>query len=642
MSLVNIQDISLSFGLQPLLDGVSLTIQPGQRVCLLGRNGEGKSTLMKVISGELEPDAGTVARSQGIRIARLEQDVPSGLGGSVFEVVASGLGGMAETLREYHQVSHLLADDPENSALLTRLEEAQHALDADGGWEAQRTVETVISRLKLEPDVPFDSLSGGLKRRGLLARALACAPDLLLLDEPTNHLDIESITWMEDFLLRMGTTLLFVTHDRMFLRRLATRIIELDRGHLFDWSCDYDTFLKRKQEHLDAEEKHNREFDKKLAQEEAWIRQGIKARRTRNEGRVRALKEMRKQRTARRERTGKVSMEVQEASNSGKIVAEVNSLSFSYGGDPVIKDFSTTIMRGDRIGIIGPNGAGKTTLVNLLLGKLEPTAGTIRHGTNIEVAYFDQLRDELDADKSVRDNIANGNDVVTLGNRTKHVVGYLKDFLFPPDRTMVPVSVLSGGERNRLLLAKLFTRPCNVLVLDEPTNDLDAETLDLLEERLHDFTGTVLLVSHDRAFLNNVATSTIALEGQGHVNEYVGGYDDWLRQRPEKEPTASEPAKTKLDKPKVKPSGKRKLTFGEKRERDELTKELGQLPAKIEAMEAEQETLNEQLSDPDIYANGHEEAVRLNDKLTAIENGLEQALERWEFIETRLEELVEG
>jgi len=640
MALISIHGVSLTFGGPQLLDGVNLQLEPGQRTCLLGRNGEGKSTLMKVLCGELTPDAGVVATSQGVRIARLEQDVPTNVKGRVFDVVAQGVPGLGAALVRCHAVSRDLEQAPGDAKLLKELEAAQQALDSGGGWEAQRTVETVISRLKLDANAEFSTLSGGLKRRALLARALAADPDLLLLDEPTNHLDIESIIWLEDFLLRRVKSLFFVTHDRMLLRRLATRIIELDRGRIFDWSCDYDTFLARKEQQLDAEEKHQREFDKKLAAEEAWIRQGIKARRTRNEGRVRALKEMRRTRAARRERTGQVSMQVQEAARSGKLVLEAVDVGFSYADKPVFSGVSTTILRGDKVGIIGPNGAGKTTLLKLILGQLEPDCGELRRGTNLEVAYFDQLRAELDPDKSVRDNVAEGNDVVTVNGVGKHVVGYLKDFLFPPDRTMVPVSVLSGGERNRLLLAKLFTKPSNVLVLDEPTNDLDAETLDLLEELLLDYSGTVLLVSHDRAFLNNVVTTTLAME-QGTVNEYVGGYDDWLRQRPE--PVAEERAtpRPKVCKPKVEPSAKRKLGFNEKRERDQLSKELDGLPARIEALEARQIAVNTELADPAFLAKGHAAIAAKADELTRLDAELEQALERWEWIEARLADLVE-
>ncbi|WP_461208746.1 ATP-binding cassette domain-containing protein [Desulfocurvus sp. DL9XJH121] len=641
MSLVSVRDASLTFGGPLLLDHASLQIEPGQRVCLLGRNGEGKSTLMRILAGEQSPDSGQITRAQGLKVARLPQEVPATLPGTVFDVAVSGIGRLGGTLAAYHAAARDLEADPGNAAALSRLQHAQQALDADGGFEAQGVVDTVLSRLKLDPDAPFDILSGGLKRRALLARALASAPDLLLLDEPTNHLDIESITWLEDFLLRSVKSLVFVTHDRMLLRKLATRIIELDRGRLFDWACDYDTFLARKQEQLDAEDKHNREFDKKLAREEAWIRQGIKARRTRNEGRVRELVKMRRERAARRGHQGEVRMRIQEAERSGKLVAEIHGMTFGYNGQPVIKDFSTSILRGDKVGIIGPNGSGKTTLLGLLLGKLAPQSGDVRLGTNLEIAYFDQHRAELDPDKSVRDNVAQGNDVVTVGGRTQHVVGYLKDFLFPPDRTMVPVSVLSGGERNRLLLAKLFTRPANVLVLDEPTNDLDAETLDLLEERLLDFSGTVLVVSHDRAFLNNVATSTLALESHGVVHEYVGGYDDWLRQRPEPEPEALAKPRIKPVRHKAAPSSKRKLTYAETRERDQLARELDELPARMDALEEQQTTLQNRLSDPAFMAKGAEAISTAAKELQDVEAALEQALERWEWIENRLEKLTE-
>ncbi|MBU1004020.1 MAG: ATP-binding cassette domain-containing protein [Proteobacteria bacterium] len=645
MALISIQNVSLSFSGPKLLDDVNLQVEPGQRVCLLGRNGEGKSTLMKILSGELIADTGVVATPPGMRVARLEQEVPSDVFGRIFDVVAAGVPHLGETLIQYHAMSRQLEENPEDEDVLARQQDAQHILDTENGWEAHLTVETVLSRLKLDPEAEFSTLSGGMKRRTLLARALASDPDLLLLDEPTNHLDIESITWLEGYLLRKVKTLFFVTHDRMLLRKLATRIIELDRGRLFDWSCDYDTFLTRKQDLLDSEDKQNREFDKKLAREEVWIRQGVKARRTRNEGRVRALKQLRREHSARTERVGAVKMLVQEAAKSGKLVVEAEDVSYGYGETAIIQDFSTAILRGDKVGIIGPNGSGKTTLLKLLLGEANPDCGTLRRGTNLEVAYFDQLRAELDLTKSVRDNVAGGQDVVTIGQTTKHVVGYLKDFLFPSDRIMVPVSVLSGGERNRLLLAKLFTRPSNVLVLDEPTNDLDAETLDLLEERLLEYTGTVLLVSHDRAFLNNVVTSTLALEGNGVVREYVGGYDDWLRQRPDPEgQTVSKPkvCKPKACKAKHQPKGKRKLSYSETQERDQLRAELGALPVRIEALEQAQLKLSTLLADPAFLTRGHKAIAEKATELGALESDLETVLERWETIETRLEELRES
>ena len=507
MALFSLRDVSLAFGGPRLLDQVDWQIERGERVCLLGRNGEGKSTLLRLIRGELEPDEGQVIRQQGLHIARLPQEVPEGRGMTVADEVAEGL---PESL-EHHDV-----DD--------------HRVDA------------ILSRMGLDPDARFENLSSGMKRRVLLAQALVAEPDILLLDEPTNHLDIDAIRWLEEFLLRYGGTLVFVTHDRAFLGRLATRIVELDRGHLYDWACDYATFLKRKEDVLAAEERQNALFDKKLAQEEVWIRKGIEARRTRNEGRVRALKAMREARRKRRERQGTAWMQVQEAERSGTLVIEAKGVGFGYDGPPVIRDLTTTIMRGDKVGIIGPNGSGKTTLLRLLLGQLPPREGTIRHGTNLEVAYFDQLKATLDEEKTVQQNVSEY-DTIAINGQPRHVLGYLQDFLFPPERSRSLVKFLSGGERSRLLLAKLFTKPSNVLVLDEPTNDLDVETLELLESLLVDYQGTVLLVSHDRAFLNDVVTSTLAIEADGRVKEYDGGYDDYLRQRrPRRRPSQGRPS----------------------------------------------------------------------------------------------------
>ena len=476
-----------------------------------------------------------MVRQQGTTIARLAQEIPEGLVGTAFDVVAGGLGELGTLLAAYHDVGHRMATE-HNTALMEQLGRLHHRLDTSGGWEVQRQVETVLSHLSLDPDAPFESFSGGRKRQVLLARALVSRPDLLLLDEPTNHMDVDAIAWLEEFLLTQPITLLFVTHDRAFLRRVATRIVELDRGRMVDWACDYDTFLERKQAVLDAESKQWANFDKKLAQEEVWIRQGIQARRTRNEGRVRALEAMRRERSARRQRTGTVRLRMQDAERSGKIVIEAEHVSFAYPGKPVIRDFSTTIMRGDKVGIIGPNGSGKTTLLRLLLGQLKPDEGEVELGARLEVAYFDQLREQLDEDRTVQDNIADGADHVTINGNRRHVLGYLQDFLFSAERARTPVRVLSGGERNRLLLARLFTRSFNLLVMDEPTNDLDAETLELLESLLVESTGTLLLVSHDRAFLDEVVTSTLVMEGEGRVGEYVGGYEDWRRQTAAREP----------------------------------------------------------------------------------------------------------
>lgn len=630
MALMSVNNVSMTFGGPLLLDNVSFQIEEGQRICIVGRNGEGKSTLLRLLSGDLVPDSGTITRARGMSVARLSQKVPEELSGTIFEVVAGGLGELGSAIAEYHRISSALEDEGN----LSRLAEIEETLQNQGGWEALRTVETVISKLSLEPEPRFETLSGGLKRRALLARALASNPDVLLLDEPTNHLDIDSIAWLEEFLLRHVKTLVFITHDRMFLRKVASRIIEVDRGNLADWTCDYDTFLKRKEEFLAAEEKNWAEFDKKLAREEGWIRQGIRARRTRNEGRVRALKRLREERRARRERTGKAKIEIQEAQRSGKIVAEATDISFAWDDNPVFKDFSASIMRGDRVGIIGPNGAGKTTLIQALLGKIKPHSGSIKLGTKLEVSYFDQHREQLDPDKTVRESIADGNDTVTINGHPKHVMSYLKDFLFSPDRANSPVSVLSGGERNRLLLARLFTRPSNLLVMDEPTNDLDAETLELLEDRIMDYPGTVIIVSHDRAFLNNVVSSTIAFEGSGKVAEYVGGYDDWLRQRPE-------PVQEKKDKPpKPKPVKKEKrpekLSYKEQREKEALSVEITKLPARIEKLEADIEGLHNSMSEPDFYKQEADEITSAQNKLEELETELTEVFDRWEWVEERL------
>jgi len=624
MALINLMGVSLAFGGPLILDGIDIQIEKGERVCLIGRNGEGKSTLMKVIAGELKPDSGEITRQQGLKVARLTQEVPEGLAGTVFEVVSGGLPGAVKLLSEYHSISSRLATES-TPALIDELERVHHALEAAGGWEANNRIETVISRLKLPADSQFRELSGGYKRRALLARALVSGPDLLLLDEPTNHLDIQSIDWLEEFLLSYSGTILFVTHDRMLLKKLATRIVELDRGILTSWPCDYNTYLQRKEARLHAEAMENARFDKKLSQEETWIRQGIKARRTRNEGRVRELEEMRRLRNQRRELSGTVRMEAQKADSSGRIVAEAESVSFDYEGRTVVKDFSTTIMRGDKIGVIGPNGAGKTTLLKLLLGDLKPGAGKIKHGSRLEVIYFDQHRAHLEDEKSVAENIGEGNDTVTINGKPRHVIGYLQDFLFSPERARTPVKVLSGGERNRLLLAKLFTRPSNVLVLDEPTNDLDAETLELLEELLLEYKGTVLLVSHDRAFLDNVVTSTLVFEGGGRVAEYVGGYEDWLRQRPKED--AGAPGKAaKAEKPQAQSKRQAKLSYKEQRE-------LEGLPARIEALESEQSGLYATMADTTFYQKGKDEIARAQDRLKAVEDELAAAYERWEMLE---------
>ena len=529
MAGLQLREVTFSYGGANLLEGVSLQIQPGERIGLLGRNGAGKSTLLKLLEGSLKADSGNIERSPGLVITRLEQEVPTGTDDTVFDRVAAGLGPQGLLLAQaVHFAAHAHAGSPVSQAELDQL---HLELDPERAWKLQHQIENAIERIGLEATARFETLSSGLKRRVLLAQALVSEPDILLLDEPTNHLDIDAIRWLEEFLLREQRTLVFVTHDRIFLQRLATRIVEVERARLFDWTCDYATFLVRKEAALAAEAQQEALFDKKLAVEETWIRQGIKARRTRNEGRVRALERMREERRKRRTQLGNVRLQAQDAERSGNIVIAAQDISHRFGECVVLQDFKTTIYRGDKVGILGPNGSGKTTLLRILLGQLKPERGTVRHGTNLQVAYFDQLRAQLDPDKSAIENVADGKESVLINGRPRHVIGYLHDFLFSGDRARSLVRYLSGGERNRLLMARLFTAPANVLVLDEPTNDLDAETLELLEELLVDFSGTLLLVSHDRAFLNNVVTSTLVFEGSGQVKEYVGGYDDWVRQR---------------------------------------------------------------------------------------------------------------
>ena len=618
---MSLQDVRLAFGGPELLDGVTLHIERGERVCLVGRNGAGKSTLMRMIAGEISPDAGAVIREQGVKIASLEQEVPQDLYGTVFESVSAGLGGIVDLLPVYHELSNRLSRADKTAELVAELERIQHRIESEGGWQIQQRVETVLSRLHLDPDAVAGELSGGYKRRVLLARALVNEPDLLLLDEPTNHLDIDSIGWLEEFLHEFRGALLFITHDRKFIDNLATRIVELDRGRVTDWPGDYKTYVSRRQAELDSDAVHDALFDKKLAQEEAWIRQGIKARRTRNEGRVRALRELRSERLRRREVDGPAAMRLNEAARSGRLVIEAKGVGHSYEGAPLINDFSTVIMRGDKIGIIGPNGSGKTTLLQILLGVIKPDKGSVRMGTRLEVAYFDQHRAQLDDEKSVRDNVGGGDETVTVNGTTRHIIGYLQDFLFPPERARSPVKVLSGGERNRALLAKLFTKPSNVLVLDEPTNDLDADTLELLEEMLMEYEGTVLLVSHDREFLNNIVTSTIAFEGEGRIEEHVGGYDDWLRQRR----PASLKTK-KVQKPRPQRVRARTLTFKENRE-------LEALPVLIEALEAERDSLHKTLGDPEFYRREGQRLPELKTRIGEIEGEMAAAYERWEVLD---------
>ncbi|HEY3278158.1 MAG TPA: ATP-binding cassette domain-containing protein [Syntrophorhabdaceae bacterium] len=626
MLLGRIDDVSISFGGAHLLDRVSLQLEAGERIGLLGRNGSGKSTLMRLLTGDVAPDEGAIVFSGDVRTAILPQDVPQGLTGTVYDVVASGAKGDADLLREYHDLSRRMGRG-EEEGLLKKLEKVQHQIEASGAWHYHQRVEDEIGRAGVDGDAQFAHLSAGLKRRVFLARALVNDPDLLLLDEPTNHLDISSIVRLEDFLLKYDRTLVFVTHDRAFLQRLATRIVEIDRGRLVSFACDYKTFLERRQALLAAEERRWGEFDKKLAKEETWIRQGIRARRTRNEGRVRALFDMRRERAARQEQTEVSRLAIQEAERSGRIVAQAKNISFAWGEKEIIHAFSTTLIRRDRVGIMGPNGSGKTTLLRLLLGDLLPNEGEVRLGTGLKVAYFDQLRATLDENKTLRENVADGNDTVASGEGSRHVVGYLQDFLFSPERIMSPVSSLSGGERNRLLLAKLFAVPSNILVLDEPTNDLDAETLELLEERLMEYKGTVLVVSHDREFLNNVVTSTIVFEGDGQLEEYVGGYDDWLRQRKSPAPEIT-PLKDEKPKSKRTPKEKQKLSYKE-------SKELDALPPLIETLEEEKVRLQTTLSSPEFYAGRDMAKINsANDRLKRLEEELDEAYRRWEELDT--------
>ncbi|MBK1721847.1 ATP-binding cassette domain-containing protein [Thiocystis violacea] len=632
MTLLSLDSITLSYGMPPLLDEVSFSIERGERVCLIGRNGAGKSTLLRIIAGEAQADGGQRRVAQGVTIARLAQEIPRGEDASVFEVVASGLGELGDLVREYFQRSHALGEQPTDDAL-ARLAHIQHRLEDGGGWEIEQRTERVISRLGLDAEARFAALSGGQQRRVLLARALVAEPDLLLLDEPTNHLDIEAIDWLEELLIGFPGSLLFITHDRRFLQRVATRILELDRGKITDWPGDYANYLRRREERLHAEAQAAAHFDRRLAEEEVWIRQGIKARRTRNEGRVRALEAMREERLERRELQGTARLRVTEADRSGKLVAEAEGVSYSWGERPVVRDFSALILRGDKIGIIGPNGVGKSTLLKLLLGDLEPQQGCIRRGANLQVAYFDQLRAQLDPEKSVQDNVAGGSDQIEVEGGSRHVLSYLKDFLFTPERARQPVKALSGGERNRLLLAKLFTRPANLLVMDEPTNDLDTETLELLEELLVKLAGTLLLVSHDRALLDNVVTSTLVFEGDGRVCEYVGGYEDWLRQRPAPavpDPVAAPKSKPATGKPQAtQPKGDAvKLSYKERRELDEL-------PGRIEALETEQAELHARLADPALYQSEPDAVATLKSRLGEVDLALEQAYARWEGLAAR-------
>ncbi len=625
MALISLQEITLAFGGPLLFEDLSLQLEAGERVALLGRNGVGKTTLMKVMAGQLGIDKGEIVYQKGVKVTHLPQEVPRDIQGTVFDIVFSGLGDRSKLLSDYHHLTHRLHSE-HTPELMRELDRLQGELDSTQGWDLNMEVEFILSHMKLDGEADFTTLSAGQKRRVFLAKALVIKPEVLLLDEPTNHLDIDTINWLEEFLKNYPGTIFFVTHDRMFMTHLATRIIELDRGKILNWSCDYPTFLQRKQMVLEIESAQRADFDRKLAEEEVWIRRGVKARRTRNEGRVKALEHLREEKKSQRHQIGQARIQAQEAETSGRLVIKANHLNFSYGENCLIRDFSTQIARGDKIGVIGANGSGKTTLLRILLGKLAPNKGTVRLGTNLEIAYYDQLREQLDEEKTVIENVAQGSETVVLNGKPRHIIGYLQDFLFTPDRARTPVKVLSGGERNRLFLARLFTKPSNFLVMDEPTNDLDIETQELLEELLMDYSGTLILVSHDRAFLNNVVTSTIALEGNGEIYEYPGGYDDWLTQR--KVNTPQEKPKEKIikeDEPK-KPLARRKLSFKEQRE-------LETLASKIEKLEAEQEGIYNTLADGNFYQKDPREIVRIKTRLESLEDELLKAFERWEYLE---------
>lgn len=626
MPLIQMEKACLSYGTLNLLDGLEFSVRKGRRICLVGRNGAGKSTLMKVLSGDIELDSGQVRVKSGTVVARLEQDLPEADELSVYDVVASGLAGAGELLSEYHAIS-MSAD-----ADLNRLGVLQQSIENIDGWSLQQRVETIITRLELPSEKCMRELSGGWRRRVALAKALVSEPDVLLLDEPTNHLDVAAIEWLEKQLLNYNGALVFITHDRSFLQNLATDIADLDRGKVKQWDCDYATFLDYREQALVEEERHNELFDKKLAQEEVWIRQGIKARRTRNEGRVRALKSLRDERSQRRERQGNVNLDISKGSASGKLVADLKNVSYAFGSKRIVKNFTGLVVRGDRIGLIGPNGVGKSTLLRLILGQLQPQEGEIKIGTSMTVAYFDQLRDQLDLEKNAVDNISEGRDFIELNGKSRHIISYLSDFLFSGPRARTPLKALSGGERNRVLLAKLFSKPANLLVLDEPTNDLDVETLELLEEILGEYDGTILLVSHDRAFLDNVITSTIAFEGSGSVKEYVGGYADWLRQggqwpqEGEFTVTAAadvvvEPAEPIIDKAKTK-----KLSY-------KMQLEFDQLPKKIEQFESEVAALQVKMTEPSFFAQTENLTAPVLKALAAAEQELGRCYDRWAELE---------
>ncbi|MDV6340218.1 ATP-binding cassette domain-containing protein [Nitrosomonas sp. Is35] len=636
MPLITLENACLAFGHHALLDHANLQLDPGERAGLIGRNGGGKSSLLRSLAGEIKLDDGRLWRAPNLKLAYVPQEPLLNPANTVYQEVSTGLGNISQILLDYHAVSHALSETPENTeALLIRLQDLQGALETDGGWNLQAKIETVIDKLNLPADTLIDHLSGGLKKRVALARALVISPDVLLLDEPTNHLDFSSIEWLEGLLRDFSGSVLFITHDRRFLDNVATRIIELDRGNLQTFSGNFSDYQRQKAEMLEVEAIHNRKFDKFLAQEEVWIRKGIEARRTRNEGRVRRLEALRLERAARRDKVGKANINVDAGERSGKLVAELEHVNKSYGDKAIIKDFSCRIMRGDRVGLLGPNGAGKSTLLKLILGELQPDSGNLQQGTKLSVAYFDQMREQLNEEMVLTDTISPGSDFVEINGKRKHVISYLEDFLFPPERARSPVKSLSGGERNRLLLARLFTRPANVLVLDEPTNDLDIETLELLEALLQDYSGTLFLVSHDREFLDNVVTQVIAFEGNGKLCEYIGGYEDWIRakqfednsnqqktvsKQPETSPTSSSTA--------AKPARTKKLSYQEARE-------LEALPGKIDKLEREQANITLRLNEPTIYRDHPDEVKALQTRLAAIEKELTDCLAKWEELESK-------
>jgi ABC transport system ATP-binding/permease protein len=631
MPYITLENASLAFGHHALLDKSAFQLDAGERVGLIGRNGAGKSSMLKVLAGEIKLDDGKVWTAQSANTVYVPQEPELNPDHTIYEAVAEGLGAVQKTLVAYHDVTHKMSEpDADFDALMKEMELLQHDLDNQGAWEMQSKIETVLTRLSLDPDVVISTLSGGWRKRVALGRALVAEPEVLLLDEPTNHLDLEAILWLEELLLSFKGAVLFITHDRRFLNRLATRITELDRGKLTDFVGTYQNYLIKKEELLAIEATHAAKFDKVLAQEEAWIRQGIKARRTRNEGRVRQLEKLRLERAARRERQGNVKLNIDAGERSGKLVAELDNVSKAYGQKVLIKDFSTRILRGDRIGLLGPNGIGKSTLLKLILGEIEPDSGSIERGTNLNIAYFDQMREALDEEATLADTISPGSDFVEIGTERKHVISYLEDFLFPPQRSRSPVKSLSGGERNRLLLARLFARPTNVLVLDEPTNDLDIDTLELLESLLQEYKGTLFLVSHDREFLENTVTQVIAFEGNAVLDEFGGGYDDWLRfsQQRATEQTRNKPLQQKTESKKTQKTtpAPQKLSANEK-------KELENLPQQIEMLEKEQAEINLQFSNPDIFKEQPELVKTLQNKLSKIDDEIETKMERWEQLD---------